>query len=577
MDGAQHQLRQGVLSRNGRDGSRSAQSELSRGHLNRRVAGAIEYSIHHRPKHLETTVTESEEEFAHVADVVVVGAGGAGLPAAISARDAGASVIVVDEHYDVGGHAILSGGRVSLGGGTVLQQKFGISDSADRVYLDYTNPSSPHFRRSDRDIVRVFADENVDTFDFLTENGVVFEEVDPIDINGGSRPRMFHTNVVSDVWDEIVHRGGGSGYARPLERSARRKGVTFLLRHEMVRVLRDDGRAGRVRGIVVSNESGDVRVGARRGVVLATGGHTSNVDFRRMFDPRLTNEYQTAGEPWTRQNAAGEIAAIDVGAALWGVSAQASDCEPAVGGGHSIVKTKHIGCQYGYVNLKWDPESPVFEKARASGLTVTDFQDVILVNQVGLRFVDESDESADFMSACLGPNGNLGRNGKANGGGPIWAIFDTDAVEREAWHPYPPHVDPDGWFFGAATLGELASKIVNPHQHISLPTDALDATVARYNGFVDAGLDEDFGKPTPRHKVQRPPFYAAWATPMLHDSVSGLRVDSGQRVLDRRGLPIEGLYCAGESAGGFAVHGLARASVSGRIAGREAAVAAPAD
>lgn len=521
-------------------------------------------------------MNESREEYDHIADVIVVGAGGAGLPAAISARDAGASVIVVDEHDDVGGHAILSGGRVSLGGGTDLQRKFGVSDSPDQVYLDCTNPQSPHFRRSDRDLVRVFADESMATFEFLIENGVVFEEEDPLEVSGGSVPRMFRTKAYSDNWHETIHSGGGSGYIRPLERSAREKGVSFLLRHRLSAVLPDERSSERVTGIVASVDGAEVRLAARRGVVLATGGHSSNVGFRRMFDPRLTEEYQVAGEPWTKQTAASEMLAMDVGAALWGLSAQATDCEPAVGGGHAIVKTIHIGCQYGYVNLKWDPKSPVFEKARASGLTVTDFQDLILVNQGGLRFADETDDSVDFLTACLGPNGNLGYSGKTNGGGPIWAIFDADAVEREDWEPYPPHVDPDGWFFSADTLEELAAKIVNPHQHSPLPAATLEATVTRYNGFVDRGRDDDFGKQTPRHKLQRPPFYAAWATPMVHDTVTGLRVDGRQRVLDRQGRPIHGLYCAGESAGGFALHGLARASVSGRIAGREAA-AAPSD
>src|SRR5512146_1542015 len=76
--------------------------------------------------------------FEHTADVVVVGAGGAGLPAAITARDHGASVIVVEANHDVGGHAILSGGRIPLGGGTSLQRKLGIDVTPDQVFLDHT-------------------------------------------------------------------------------------------------------------------------------------------------------------------------------------------------------------------------------------------------------------------------------------------------------------------------------------------------------------------------------------------------------------------------------------------------------
>ena len=73
------------------------------------------------------------------ADVVIAGAGASGLCAAIMARDQGASVIVVEQNHDIGGHAMVSGGRVPLGGGTRLQKKFGIIDSADQVYLDHEN------------------------------------------------------------------------------------------------------------------------------------------------------------------------------------------------------------------------------------------------------------------------------------------------------------------------------------------------------------------------------------------------------------------------------------------------------
>src|SRR5262245_61122931 len=73
------------------------------------------------------------------ADVVIIGAGATGLPAAITARDAGASVIVVEANYDVGGHAILSGGNVPLGGGTSAQRKNGIKDLADVVFADLTD------------------------------------------------------------------------------------------------------------------------------------------------------------------------------------------------------------------------------------------------------------------------------------------------------------------------------------------------------------------------------------------------------------------------------------------------------
>jgi succinate dehydrogenase/fumarate reductase flavoprotein subunit len=104
-----------------------------------------------------------------------------------------------------------------------------------------------------------------------------------------------------------------------------------------------------------------------------------------------------------------------------------------------------------------------------------------------------------------------------------------------------------------------------------MPGTALRQTVERYNSFVDTGKDIDFGKPTPMFKIQKPPFYAAWATPVLHDTYAGLRINTNAQVMDMKGEIIPGLYAAGDSAGGFSMHGIGRATVFGRIAGMHAA------
>ena len=103
-----------------------------------------------------------------------------------------------------------------------------------------------------------------------------------------------------------------------------------------------------------------------------------------------------------------------------------------------------------------------------------------------------------------------------------------------------------------------------------MPPKNLEETVARYNSFVDAGKDVDFGKPTPKYKIAKSPFYAAWATPVIHDTRAGLRINAKCQVQDMNGQVIPGLYCGGESAGGFSQHGLARAICQGYIAGRNA-------
>ncbi len=327
---------------------------------------------------------------------------------------------------------------------------------------------------------------------------------------------------------------------------------------------------------------------AREAVIIATGGSTGNVNFRRMFDPRLTEEYcGLAGMPWSDQDASGEIAAMAIGASLWGFYNQVGEV------GFNITKPGAIGCQYGYQNLRWMPGSAVFDRARATGLRVGDWQDVITVNMLGRRFYDETApgfttnnynsinpyEPGSYLNAknvTFSPNNWLnaamaGIGDGHNGGGPIWAIFDADAVRRENWVTAPPWVDREaGFFFSADSIAGLAREIVMKYQRVPMPPENLEQTVARYNSFVDSGADADFGKPRPAHKIVTPPFHAAWATPVPHDTRAGLRINAHCQVIDMNGQVIPGLYCGGESAGGFSQHGLARAACQGYIAGHHA-------
>ena len=523
---------------------------------------------------LNTQDVKAQNFWDMSADLVTIGAGTAGLAAAVSALEHGASVIMVDENSDIGGHGMCSGGQVHLGGGTSNQRKHGIDDSADQVFLDWVRHDHGQSRYSDRDLVRAFADENAATYEFLIENGVRFQ--DHLTGPGGAstvrrQQRTIQWPVASERVTDYPTRVG-SGLVRALEHGARARGAQVFLRHKMTSIVRESPSAGRVLGITVTHEGRTVNIAAKKGVLVATGGSSSNVNLRRTFDPRLTDEYQVAGEPWSRQSGDGEIAAMAVGAGLWGTANQ------TVEAGIAISKTRHIGCRWGYNSLIWGEEylkgsalgRRVFERARASGLTVINWQNLILVNQAGQRFWNEVDARYDFFAAAMAYNS--GSSAKLNGGGPIWAIFDQEAVSREEWEPTPPNVDPDGYFFTADTIAELAQKISNPYQSSPMSPEVLQATVERYNNFVDLGEDQDYKKPTPRYKIQKPPFFAAWSTPILHDSLAGLRTNTKSQVIDIRGQVIPGLYCAGESQGGFAQHGLGRCLVFGRIAGRDAAV-----
>ncbi len=544
----------------------------------------------------------------YTADVVVIGSGASGTPAAIAAREAGNSVIVIETENHLGGHGICSGGNVPLGGGTSLQKKYGIVDTPELLYRDLTDWSvvesngAPDYRYNDHEIIRAFADNAAATFEWLIAHGVVFVDKAP-DILGGeavgnSVPREAHAAVMN--WPTVqtgapldpsiqATTSSGNGLLQPLLASAHKLGVQYLLAHRLVALHRESPHAGRILGVAATHNGKSLNVRALKAVVLATGGATSNINWRRMFDPRLTEEYcGVAGTPYSYQDASGEIAGLAVGASLWGMANQTGEF------GDGITKPGSIGSQYGYVNLRWMPGSPVFDKAHATGLHVSDWQDVILVNMLGKRFYDETGpqfsandyKSVDpytpssyrnaknvkysprnFLNAAM-----AGIDDGHNGGGPIWAIFDADAVTREKWDPRPPNTDgARGFFFQADTIADLARAIKMKYQRLAMSPDVLEATVARFNSFVDSGVDSDFERPKPLYKIAKAPFYAAWATPVLHDTRSGLRINGKCQVQDMHGKTIAGLYSCGETAGGFSEHGLARATCQGRIAGMNAA------
>jgi succinate dehydrogenase/fumarate reductase flavoprotein subunit len=559
------------------------------------------------------------------ADVVVIGSGAAGLPAAIRAVEAGASVIVVEANYDVGGHAILSGGNVPLGGGTSAQRKFGIEDSSDVVFSDLTDWSIvqpngwPDYRYNDREVMRAFADHCAPTYEFLVANGVEFKDVAPDNqgahTTGNSAPRENHTFWKKGAGPESPNARPGTGLIRPLEASARKKGVKFLLNYKMTRLIRETQGARRVIGMAayyrprimpgesvplksfrtdgnIDSTKPNVNIRANKGIIVATGGMTSNLHFRRMFDSRLTDVLQVAGEPYSYQDASGELAGMAIGASLWGFANQILE------NGDNIRTQRAIGTKFNY--MTWELESPIFPVVKAQGLSVKNWHDLILVNQVGQRFYDETKGDYPHGNVCndicpYTPNDYRNNENiefhptKYNffnaavamneysqppdySAGPVWAIFDAEAVARNGWNVAPPYVDPDGYFFSANTLVQLAAAIKNEYQAKPMKGAILEATVARYNSFVDTGEDKDFGKPAPKFKIQAPPFYAAWGTPLVHDTRTGLRINAKCQVMDLNGQLIPGLYCAGESAGGFNQHGMGRCATQGFIAGRNAAV-----
>lgn len=526
--------------------------------------------------------TSELPKWTYTADIVVVGGGAVGIAAAIRAKDLGASVIVVEANYACGGHAMTSGGHVHLGGGNSLQQRMGVVDSPDQYYIDHTAPFQSRDRANIREVVRGAANFHAEAFEFLLENGWV-HLADNTLRGGGSGADSVNRTITTDRsgYDDIDPLGNGRrpagvGLMRPLERSARNKGVQFIMNHHMDKIFRD-AATGNVVGVEASyrprimpgsteplkdfdeflegniDSTETVYVQANQAVVIATGGSSSNWQFHSLFDPRYGPEHANGvgGDPYSYQDASGELAVMAIGGTI-----------AATEVGIDQARARAIGTQYGYRHKTIGETSPIFPLIRSFGFDVdtdrTAEDGVVYVNMLGQRFSAEDAPEADYFERLLGSviveeDGEVKRLA-----GPIWGIFDDAWAKQREWDTSgPPSVDyEDGYFYKADTLEELAEKIVNKfYEQHKMPPANLAATIERYNTFVDTGTDADFGRKNPSVKIATPPFYAAWAPNAYHDTLIGVLINEKFQVLDFNRQVIPHLYCGGEASAGQGMHG----------------------
>jgi hypothetical protein len=631
------------------------------------------------------------------ADVVVLGSGCVGLHAAVRARDLGASVLVIDQNFDVGGKLVHSGGWTSLGGGDAIQERDraaadpeglgltaprikpeNLEDDPDRLFRDMTDWSVvdatgvARYRYNDRELHRAWADNAPKTRQFMMDNYVRFARIDGTHQGGGmSRARAARAIMkLADKTDikagtlSPQDRGdpagehhspfnpmrtvpgasaasigapgwvyGGFVIARSLEFSAREKGVRFMLNRHMDELIREQPFSGRVVGVKagytprmnpetgarlesfwqngnVDERAETIHIRARKAVIVATGGLQGNVHLRTMIDPRMVEPSIEYGPSSLigplNMDGSGIIAGMKIGANLAGMmqNYQHSLASPTIS---SVLGTRDAVASI-------FPGHPAFLFARAKGINIggAGWEHAIAVNQVGQRFYNEI-AIANISSDAKYPPGsdgtrtpfvplnwrnacteqvkaqykrsaasdaalamNEGSRAPDYASGPVWAIFDSAAVQRGRWPIRYPYIadPPDGYFHKADTLAELAKKVMG-HPHQKMPLRYLVETVARYNALADKGVDEDFEKPV-LHRIDTPPFYAATASIRVLDSYGGLRINGKAQVLDTHGEVIAGLYAGGEASGGGWQHGIGRASVHGYIAGTHAAQEQPA-
>ena len=644
----------------------------------------------------EAQVTASAAEnivWDYEVDVVIAGGGCAGLTAAIRARDLGASVLVVDQNFDLGGRMLHSGAFVSLGGGDPVQQrdmkgdsdKEGLitvapveapeelDDSVDLLFTDMTDWSvvdpkaqSP-YRYNERELARSWAENCPATRQFLMDNYVRFTRVsgthgggglsrargarcflmlgDKTDIKAGTitaedagvaDPEL--TSAFAPVQMNNASRSvgpnavsNGVALARPLEFSAREKGVEFMFHRHFDNLVRQHPFSGKVLGLSahysprhhpetgellqsywqngnIDNQKGTINIRARRAVILASGGHAGNAEVRSMFYPAMREPaFPTSGNALqgpNGQDASALVAGLRVGANLAGMQQNVS--YPT-----TFHLSTRLGTRDAYTTMM--PGHPTFGFRKSAGVNVgnTGFEEFIAVNQVGKRFFNEvrlptrpggsrypGDRAApgqglahtpldwrncrkewvrEMYSYDHGLDAALALNEGSEPphyySGPLWAIFDQDAVDRTGWELRYPYVADNGYFFQADTIENLAKQIVEGHEFQRVPLKYLADTVATWNTYVDAGADPEFEREeeAPMNRIVTPPFYALSIMVIWHDSYGGLRVNGQQQVVDMQGQVIPGLYAGGEAVGGLNKHGLGKGHVHGYVAGTHAA------
>lgn len=468
-------------------------------------------------------------------DVVVVGSGYAGLAAGIEAASAGGSVLVIEKMESFGGNSALSTGDMAVPG-TPIQRRLGIlNDSPQRMAEDLLRLG----RINDPVRCRIVSEGAYDTWRWTVETLGVHWLPDALQLDEGqSVPRGCIVRGRSGM--SIITAELNEAQKREIEVRACCKMLGLEMSGGIVEgilALRDyrfpDEKSGR-----------RVRIRARKGVVLCSGGFGADVAFRSRLDPRLGAHFPTDNQP----GATAEVltAAARHGARLVDmeqiqVLAWISADEVGIGNAWSYIE--HVASPYG-----------------------------IWVTNEGRRFVNER----GFQAERAGRTVTV-----IAGGGRVYAIVDAVGFERSGntgrrtddWS----HLVRRGIIRAYPTIEALC-------RDNGMPEENLRATIERYNWrFVSLAEHTDpFGREVQPGEapLKNPPWYLIEIQPKVHHCMGGLAIDEKARVLHRDGRPIPGLFAAGEVTGGtFGVsrapcHSSTDALVTGRIAGREAALGA---
>ena len=503
----------------------------------------------------KNTSTTKAKDIEETVDVVIVGAGGAGMTAAITASKAGSKVVIIESQPIVGGNTVRSTGGLNAAK-TPYQDKNEFKEAAgvektlataaekfadnetitalaatvksqwdayqanpqgyfDSVELMELDTMIGGKGKNNPELVKALAENSADAIEWLASIGA---EVKNVGAFGGASVKRIHRPVNADGKVTAV----GAYIVPILEKNLQDRNVQFLFDTTANEIIMKDGKAVGIKG--TGKDGHKVTINAKS-VVIATGGFGANAEMVEKYKPELKGFATTNAEGAQGQG-------IDMATAAGAATADMDQIQ--------IHPTVHIE-EDGNAHL-------ITEGLRGDG--------AILVNAEGKRFYDEV-STRDKVSAAI-----IEQTDKS-----AWLIVDQAMVDKSA--VIAGYIK-SGYTVTGATYEELAKAM-------GVDEATFTSTMNTWNQAVEAKSDAEFGRTSFANPLTTAPYYAIKITPAVHHTMGGIVINPKAEVLNEKGEAISGLYAAGEVTGG--VHGANRLGgnavadfvVFGRISGQSAA------
>ena len=452
-------------------------------------------------------------------DVVVIGAGGAGFSAAITARNAGANVVLLEKMPAVGGNSLISGAEMNVARNWV-QPKLGINDDSPELHAQDTFKGGDG--KGDMKVINVMTHEALDAAKWCRDYlGVRFEDDNLFFFGGHSRKRAL-----------IPVGHTGTEFIAKFQAKADELGIPVITNMKAEELIKD--KDGRVVGVKATMDGSEYTFNAKGGVVLATGGFGANPEMVKKYNPKIDERFKTTDAPGTT--------------------------------GEALYMAERAGAEL--VNMGYIQTYPICDPISGAIELIADarFDGAIMLNQEGKRFVEELQRRDVLSEAILNQTGRycwVLWNDKI---GSISNTVKAHANEYEAFTKQ-----------GIMTTCDDLKCIAD---FTKIPFDQLQKTVKRVSDMAGKGNDKDFNHRSGLVDMQQGKYYVIKAVPSTHHTMGGVRINEKAEALTAEGKVIPGLWAAGEVTG--VTHGTNRLGgnaytdiiVFGRIAGEAAAKAA---